>query len=174
MRLRPEFALGVLLCLTPLSSLRGQTTEVVATADIAFEHPASCNELDIEGTHTLTLVDLNTTWDSGYPLNVGGDLRTCGIGLLMKSCEASLAGPQWKGRSVKCTTYHHGGKCNKDYRAKTTGSIGNIYLEVDADSADSGCAAEPCIYANLAPVLWPLDGLGFQERCAASPWLAIQ
>jgi hypothetical protein len=144
------------LLLLPLCPLAAQVTRVMADTDMGFDETGPCNELDVMATHRLILVDLNTTFDSGYPLNVGGQLRTCGFfSLLLDDCEASLSGPQWKGRTVTCSTFKHGVGCKKEYIAKTTGSIGNAFLEVDGDAHSTGCDSQPCTYALQSPPAFP-------------------
>ena len=146
-----------LLWLLLFSPLYAQVTEVRAWTDIAFDEMGACNELDFTASHTLTLVELNTQWDKNYPLNVGGQIRTCGIGVVMESCEGSLDGPQFKGRVAGCKTRQHAVKCNKDYRARTTGSIGNIYIEVDGDAHNSGCDFHPCMIAFQGQSAQPFE-----------------
>jgi hypothetical protein len=147
---------SLLFLLLSLSPLAAQVTRVVADTDIGFDSTGPCNELDLLGSHRLTVVELNTTFDSGYPLNVGGDLRTCGFfSLLLKSCQTSLPGPQWKGRTVTCSTLHHRAVCNKQYKGKTSGSIGNAFIEVHGAAHDTGCDSEPCIFAFRSPLVFP-------------------
>jgi hypothetical protein len=145
MRLLSKLIRSSLLLLVPLSPLAAQVTQVVADTDIGFDANGPCNELDAMGSHRLVLVELNTTFDSGYPLNVGGQLRMCGfLSVLLDDCEASLPGPQQKGRTVSCSTFRHGVGCKKEYIGKTTGSLGNAFLEVDGDAHSTGCQGEPC------------------------------
>lgn len=156
MRLLSKLIRSSLLLLVPLSPLAAQVTRVMADTDIGFDENGPCNELDVMGSHRLTLVDLNTTFDSGYPLNVGGQLRTCGFfSLLLDDCQASLPGPQWKGRTVTCSTFKHGVGCKKEYIAKTTGSIGNAFLEVHGAAHNTGCDSQPCTYAFQSPSVFP-------------------
>lgn len=156
MRLLAKLGLASLVLL-PLCPLAAQESRVAADTEMGFDETGPCNELDVMATHTLTLVVLNQIFDKGYPLNIGGQLRTCGafVSLLLKECQASFPGPQWQGRVVTCSTFHHRAVCNKKYIAKTSGSIGNAFIEVHGANHDTGCDYRPCIYALQSPPASP-------------------
>ena len=120
-------------------------SRVRAFAEVNVFNGSDCNEIDIQGTHNVTL-QLLDPYDASYPLGLNGEIRACSfIGALIKTCANSLPGPQWQGRVVFCNTYQHGGKCSKTYRARTDGSLGNAFHQADGDVSESGCDEEICI-----------------------------
>lgn len=166
MRRLARLGRAFLFLLLSLSPVAAQETRVRADTEMGFDETGPCNELDVMATHSLTVVELNTTFDKNYPLNVGGQLRTCGgfISVLLKDCEASLPGPQSKGRVITCSTLHHRAGCNKEYIAKTSGSIGNAFIEVHGDSHNTGCDSQPCLIALQGPPTAPPLKLAQNER----------
>lgn len=120
-------------------------SRVRAFAEVNVFNSSDCNEIDIQGTHSVTLQILDS-YDASYPLGLNGEIRACSfIGALIKTCANSLPGPQWQGRVANCSIRQHGGKCNKLYKARTDGSLGNAFYQADGDVSESGCDEEICI-----------------------------
>ena len=137
-RLAGKAAYLLLLAVLPSMST-GRTlaeSRVRAFAEVNVVNSSVCNEIDIQSTHSVTL-QLLDSYDASYPLGLNGEIRACSlIGALIKTCANSLPAPQWQGRVAFCNVHQHGGKCNKEYKARTDGSLGNAFYQADGDVSE--------------------------------------